>query len=330
MEEREPERKLERELEYKPEYKLKKAFERGAKFLKPALAAVCLVSLSFLCTYKVESDEIAVVLRFGRLTGETPAERIKRPGLHFAFPHVIDEVVKIPVGKVKQVTVATHYANGSAIDIDINRNGYLITGDSNILLAEAAVKYRIGDPLAYALYHEDAERVIDGTVSGVLQKHVSRLGVDELLTTGKVRLAEDVRRGAQALLDAVKSGVALTNVELTALAPPEEVMSDFNAVIAAAAQKETSIQQADGYRVNTLPAAQSKARQLAENAKSRQNEAIAAARTDTAAFNGLYARYAQNPDVVNEGVFRSRLGALLPKMRVVVRGDETAPRLLLP
>ncbi|MDR2137427.1 MAG: protease modulator HflK [Synergistaceae bacterium] len=318
--------------EQRLEQKLKQTFEGSVKILKPALAAICLVSLLFSCTYKVESDEIAVVLRFGRLTGENPSERIKRPGLHFAFPHVIDEVVKIPVGKVRQVTVATHYAKGNAIDIDVNRNGYLITGDNNILLVEAAVKYRIGDPLAYALYHGDAARVIDGTVSGVLQRQVSRLDVDALLTTGKVRLAEDVRRGAQTLLDAVKSGVVLTNVELTALAPPEEVMSDFNAVIAAAAQKETSIQQANGDRVNTLPTAQSKAQQLVENAKSRQNEALAAAWTDIAAFDGLYARYAQNPDVVTEGVFRSRVGALLSRMRVVVRENEDAiaPRLLLP
>jgi membrane protease subunit HflK len=312
------------------EEKLRTAFQRSARFLKPALVVICVVSLLFSCAYKVESDEIAVVLRFGRLTGENPAQRLKRPGLHFALPHVIDEVVKIPVGKVRQVAVTTHYANGNAIDGDVNRNGYLITGDSNIILVEAAVKYRIGDPLAYALHHQDPMRVIDGTVSGVLQRHVSCLGVDALLTTGKVQLAEDVRRGAQVFLDAVQSGVILTNLELTALTPPEEVMSDFNAVIAAAAQKETSIQQANGYRVNMLPTAQSRAQQLVENAKSRQNEALAAARTDIAAFEGLYARYAQNPDVVNEGVFRSRLAMLLSKMRVVVHEDKIAARLLLP
>jgi membrane protease subunit HflK len=312
------------------EQNLRKVFVRISKFLKPALAAGSVAALLFSCAYKVESDEIAVVLRFGRLAGANPAERMKRPGLHFAFPHIIDEVVKIPVGKVRQVTVTTHYANGSAINSDVNRNGYLITGDDNIVLAEAAVKYRIGDPIACALYHKDAAQVIDGTVSGVLQKRVSRLGVDELLTTGKVQLAEDVRHDAQALLDAVKCGVVLTNVELTALTPPEEVMSDFNAVVAAAAQKETSIQQANGYRVNVLPAAQSKAQQLTENAKSRQNEEIAAARTDIATFDGLYAQYAQNPNIVNEGVFRGRIGALLSKMRLVVQESENSPRLLLP
>jgi membrane protease subunit HflK len=314
----------------KPEEdRLQKAFEWSVKVLGPIVGVLCVLLLLYACAYKVESDEIAVVLRFGRMTGANPADRIKRPGLHFAFPRVIDEVVKIPVGKVRQVTVTTHWANGNAVNSDVNLNGYLITGDNNIILVEAAVKYRIDRPLEYALRHKDATQVIDGTVSGALRKCVSRVGVDELLTTGKVQLAEDVRRGAQELLDALGSGVALTNVELTRLTPPEEVMSDFRAVITAAAQKETLIQQANGYRVNTLPTAQSQAQRLVENARALQNEALAAAQTDVAAFDGLYILYAQNPDIVNEGVFRSRIGALLSKMQVVVQ-DKTSPRILLP
>jgi membrane protease subunit HflK len=311
--------------------RLKKAFEWGVKALKPVAGVLFALSLLFSCAYKVENDEIAVVLRFGRLVGDNPADRIKRPGLHFAFPHIIDEVVKIPVGKVRQVTVTTHFANGNAINSDVNRNGYLITGDSNIVLVEATVKYRIDSPIEYALYHKDATQVINGAVSGALEKCVSLASVDELLTTGKVRLAEGVRRVSQELLDSLASGVNLTNVELTNLTPPEEVMWDFRAVIAATAQKETLIQQANGYRVNTLPTSQSKAQQLIENAKARQNEELAAAQTGIAAFDGLYAQYEQNPDIVNEGVFRSRIGAILSKMQVVVARDgEGSPRMLLP
>jgi membrane protease subunit HflK len=306
-------------------------FERLLGFFKPLTGLVFAVSLAVTCIYRVESDEIALVLRFGRLLGANPPERLKTPGLHIAFPHVIDEVIKIPAGKIWQVVVTTHYANGSAINTNIERNGYLITGDSNIILIEAVVKYRIGDPVNYALYHADAEQLIDGVVSSMLQKHASHIGVDTLLTTGKVQLAEDTRRSAQEVLNVLKSGVVLTNVELTKLTPPEEVMPDFNAVIAASVQKETLIQTANGYRINTLPMAQSQAQHLVESAKARQNEALAAAQADIAAFDGLYARYVQNPRIVEEGVLRNRIDALLSKMRVVVvRDGELPPRLLLP
>jgi regulator of protease activity HflC (stomatin/prohibitin superfamily) len=107
-------------------------------------------------------------------------------------------------------------------------------------------------------------------------------------------------------------------------------MPDFEAVIAATVQKETLIQEANGYRVNTLPAAESKARATIENARVRQNEALAKARMDIAAFDGLYVQYAQKPGMVTDGVFLSRIGALLAKMQVVISGSDTGPRMLLP
>lgn len=52
----------------------------------------------------VNNHEVAVVLRFGRLVGDTREEQVKEPGLLLAFPYVIDEVIKVPVGKVHEVS----------------------------------------------------------------------------------------------------------------------------------------------------------------------------------------------------------------------------------
>ncbi|MBR2876067.1 MAG: hypothetical protein IKC01_02915, partial [Clostridia bacterium] len=59
------------------------------------VASVALIVLTGV--YKVDSNEVAIVLRFGRLVGTTASEQIKNPGLHFAFPYIIDEVIKVPV-----------------------------------------------------------------------------------------------------------------------------------------------------------------------------------------------------------------------------------------
>ena len=39
--------------------------------------------------YKVDSNEVAVVLRFGKLVGSTYEEQVKKPGLHFALPFTL-------------------------------------------------------------------------------------------------------------------------------------------------------------------------------------------------------------------------------------------------
>lgn len=69
--------------------------------------AVVLILLSGI--YRVESNEAAVVLRFGRLVGNTGEQQVKQPGLHFSLPFFIDEVIKIPVQTVHEKEITTHY-----------------------------------------------------------------------------------------------------------------------------------------------------------------------------------------------------------------------------
>ncbi|MBQ5883235.1 MAG: hypothetical protein IIW72_01775, partial [Clostridia bacterium] len=63
----------------------------GMKYFKWVVAG-SLVLLVLTGIYKVDSNEVAVVLRFGKLVGTTAEEQIKTPGLHFALPYIIDEV----------------------------------------------------------------------------------------------------------------------------------------------------------------------------------------------------------------------------------------------
>ena len=52
----------------------------------------------------IDSDEQALVLRFGKIRGAAE-ERLLGPGLHWIFPYPIDEIVKIPVAKKVNLAV---------------------------------------------------------------------------------------------------------------------------------------------------------------------------------------------------------------------------------
>lgn len=52
----------------------------------------------------VGSDERAMVLRFGKILG-AGEDRLLDPGLQWAFPYPIDDIVKIPVGKKPNLTI---------------------------------------------------------------------------------------------------------------------------------------------------------------------------------------------------------------------------------
>lgn len=104
---------------------------------------------------RVESNKVAVVLRFGSLVGDTSGEQVLQPGLHFTLPFFVDEVIKVLVGTVQELTVKTYTTEGTSLK-SVYSSGYLLTGDKNIVLLELNVKYKISDPDLITGYAERA------------------------------------------------------------------------------------------------------------------------------------------------------------------------------
>jgi len=277
--------------------------------------------------YRVESSQTTVVLRLGRLVGDSPEEQLKKPGLHFALPFFIDKVIKIPVHTVQEIEITTHYKpGGSVASPDIERNGYVLTGDRNIVLIKAKIKYRINDPVRYTLFISDADKIIDGIVSGELTRIASHSDVDSILTSGRADLSLDVMRNSQALMDALQLGVLVSGVELTEITAPAETIRYFEEVRNAAIYKATTYQQAQEYASNRILGAQGAASVLKQTAVSEQSGKLIKARNEMAEFNGLYEQYARNPQIIMSGTFRQRVGAVLKKVGksiVIPAGTET-------
>ena len=177
------------------------------------LVILVLIGIAFSGVRVVKSGEVAMILRFGKLVGDTPEEQIHEPGLLFCFPYFIDEVVTVPIDSVIQQTVTTHYTEG-AIE-KWSSSGYLITGDQNIALISASVKYVISDPVNYALYINEAESMIDACISNAMLEAAACTGVDDILTSGKEAYGAAVSEEAQAKLDLAGVGVTLQSIAMT-------------------------------------------------------------------------------------------------------------------
>ena len=282
--------------------------------------------------YKVDSNEVAVVLRFGKLVGTTQEEQIKSPGLHFAFPYIIDEVIKVPVETVQEITVETHYSEDTTINRNIKTGGYVITGDSNLVLIRSVVKYKVNDPISYALYINEIGDIVTGVVSGETIPLVTSMPVDSVLTTEKTQLSSDLKKKSQEVLDELGCGITITNIELTNVIPPNETKDAFDAVNTASVKKQTLIQEANDYTESKIPKAQADSDSLVSEAKKNQAERIAKANEEVAEFNGLYEQYKANPDVVKNGVFRSRVSKVLQDAgaTIIVPDGEEGAKVILP
>ena len=279
----------------------------------------------------IDNSEVGIVLRLGRLVGDTREEQIHQPGLLLAFPYVIDEVIKVPVGKVQEVPIKTHAASADPSYADIGKTGYIITGDENILHVDATLKYKIKDPVEYALYTGDPAAAIQGIVSGVMTGCASSTGVDGLLTDQKDAFAQEVVHQAQVILDGLDAGVEIIGLEFQSITPPYALKYHFNQVNAAYVEKETKIQEANQYREKVVPDAKAQADKLVSDAKVNQSERLTTANDKVAEFNGLFEEYQRNQDVVWERVFRDKVTAIFNKMGgKLVLPEGGTPQIFLP
>jgi membrane protease subunit HflK len=262
----------------------------------------------------VKSDEVAVLLRWGRLVGDTPALQQHGPGLLFAFPRPVDRVVRVPIKHVWEIGVNTLAIVGrnnaeeddvtSTVTLDPLTQGYALTGDQNIVRVAMAVRYRVRDPAEWAFYGPPSEDILRVEVTAAMVRSLGEMGVDRVLADGRKSLIATATSRAQTGLDAAHSGLELSSLELTRLAPPLAVAAAFDAVQSAFIEAETRRKEAQAFAETVIPQAQATADMLTQSAKGVAGAALAAARGEAEAFRVLDREYRGNPAVIRERLYR--------------------------
>lgn len=275
----------------------------------------------------VDSGNVALILRFGKLVGDTPEEQVHEAGLLLAFPYIIDEVIMVPVSNVMEQTVTTHYTENGYT----SEGGYVLTGDQNVALLAASVKYNVSDPVAYALNVKDIPAMINGCVSTAMLSEAATMDVDDLLTAGKDTFTANVIRKAGQKLEEAGVGVTLATVELTTVSMPGEVKDIFDGVNAAAVYAATALENARNYYESLIPYTESVTNQLVALENTNHTEAVAEANLAMSEFWGLLDEFEANPQVVKTRVFNEKVTKLLDTIsQIRVVQDEESKIFLNP
>lgn len=309
------------------------AVEKSLKTAARSVKWICLiiaVAVLFSGVTFIQPDEVGLVLRFGQLVGKTPAEQINEPGLKFAFPYLIDDVIRVPVRRIQEVKIDNLFSEGFIIDSA--NSGYTLTGDDNIVLVEAVAKYQIVAPIPYALEFKDARAILKELVSSSLIQVIANRSVDSILTMEQKELAGEVLLSAQERVDKIGLGVHLVALEFSRIRPPHEVRNEFELVTSAYVQKETMLREANKYREQVIPAAIAESDRMIQQAESRKAERIAAARSDVALFYGLIDEYNNNLSITRVRVYRDRTDAIMERItnKKLLPPGETEATIILP
>jgi len=259
----------------------------------------------------IKPDEVAVIQRWGRLVGSTPAAQEHGPGLLFAFPRPVDRVMRVQVKHVSEVQVTT--LSGYETDdediaasptLDPLTQGYALTGDHNILQVVMVARYRVRSPAEWAFYGPKAEDALRVEVTAAMIRSIGEMSVDRALSDGRKELVATASRRAQAGLDAAHSGLELSSLELTFLAPPTALARDFDDVQSAYIGAETKKKDAQAFAEAVIPQAQAKADVALQSARGDADSALALARGEAQAFLAIDQEYKGNKIVVRERLYR--------------------------
>ena len=270
----------------------------------------------------VRADEVAVVLRWGRLVGSTPALQEHGPGLLFAFPRPIDQVIRVQVAHIREMAIRSLRfmptvpggqveesddeapASSGSDTLNPLLYGYALTGDDNIVQVEMIAHYRVREAAEWALYGPTTDDALRTEVTGAMVRSLGEMAIDSVLSDGRKALVAIATERAQAGLDAARSGLELTSLELTRLSPAEAIVPDFNAVQGAYIEAETRKKEALAFAAAAIPEAQGQVDTSLQSARARAAADLARAQGEGEAFRALAREYRANPVVVMERLYR--------------------------
>ena len=160
------------------------------KYVQAAILVIVVVIVLYGSIYQISPDEMGVILRFGKFVRTTD------PGLHFKLPLGIEALTKVPVQQqLKQEfgfrTTRPGVHSEFAVPADAQKEAVMLTGDLNVLNVEWIVQYKIKDPYKFLFKMREAQATFRDMNEAVVRRVIGDNSVDEVLTTGRDRLAHE-------------------------------------------------------------------------------------------------------------------------------------------
>ena len=275
--------------------------------------------------YTVGPESVGVIQRFGRFIGEVG------PGLRFKLPFGIDTVTIVPVKR--QLKMEFGFGTPGASDrhqpaADPDRESDMVTGDLNAAHVEWVVQYEISDPEAYLFNMRDTAETLRDLAESVMREVVGDRTVDEVLTIGRQGIENDAITRLTALVQELKMGLRVQQVQLKNVHPPKPVQSSFDEVNRAQQEREQMINQANGEYNKVVPRASGEAQRLLSDAEGYAIRRVNEAEGDTARFRALLGQYDKAPEVTRRRLYLETMQELIPKLGGTIVLDEEARQFL--
>jgi membrane protease subunit HflK len=296
----------------------------GGRNLSPlAIIAIALLVVAFVTynffTFRVETNELGVVLRLGKY------DRQAEPGLHFRLPYPIESVFTPQVTTVHQVTIGIDADERNPRDVP--SESLMLTGDENIVDIDFSVFWLIGSSINsqnYLFNMVDPDGTVKAAAESAMREVVGQSNIQDLLTQARQITESKVQALLQRVLDQFGSGVTVTQVQLLKVDPPAEVVAAFRDVQAAQADQVRLQNEAQTYANRVVPEARGQASQITNAASAYRDRIIAEAKGQAQRFISVYDSYKAAPDVTRQRMYLETMEQVLAGKDKIILDESGA------
>jgi membrane protease subunit HflK len=282
--------------------------------------------------YKVQPDEVGLVLRFGEYV------RRAEPGLNYHLPAPIESVIKPSVTRVNRTEVGfrTGETPRQAGRREINEESLMLTGDENIVDIRFVVFWSIKNAGDFVFKVRNQEPTIKVIGESVIRDIIGRSQIQRALTDGRGEIEQRTRDMMQLLTDSYGLGVDISEVRLQESVPPAQVIDAFDDVTRAKTDKERLKNEAEAYRNEVVPRARGESEKLLAEARAYKEEVVNRADGDAKRFLSVYEAYKIAKDVTTQRIYLETMEQVMRSANKVIidksgeGGSGVVPYLPLP
>ena len=268
-------------------------------------------------TYRVNPDEVGIVLRFGQYI------RRAEPGWHLKYPPPIEEVryPKVTRQNIIEIgRVSIDRGQGATSVRDVPAESLMLTGDENIVDMDFVVKWTIRpDKVQDYLFNiEKQDNTVKAVAESVMREVVGQSNIQAIQTGARKPIQDDVKRRIQTILDSYGAGIRIDDVQLQSVNPPEQVIDAARDVQVARADKEKLQNEALTYANKVLPEAKGDAQRILQAAEAYKQQTVAEATGQASRFTKVYEEYKKAPDVTRQRIYLETMEKVMSQSETIV------------
>jgi modulator of FtsH protease HflK len=257
---------------------------------------------AFTGLYRVDAAERGIILRFGRHVDTT------LPGLHWHMPWPIETKQIVNTAAIQSFTEQTR----------------MLTSDENLVDINMEVQFRAANALDYAFNVFKPEDTLKEVSESAIREVIGRSRLDSVLESGRLDIVTRTQELIQRTLDAYKTGLEVTAVNLQDVRVPNEVAPAQADAIKAREDREGKSLAAQAYTNDLIPRARGNAARQVQDAQGYKAKKIANAEGEAERFAKLLTEYERAPAITRERLYIETIERVLKSSRKVfldTKGD---------